>query len=97
MITNQGVSHVRITRAQLRTAFKIVFKYADNIVMKTSATYNEQHQQKTYIYLMESGLNYVEIEKTPTNDLTNLDMYISDGAYWGKTLSSCFRVTNCTL
>ena len=50
------------------------------------------------IALMESGLNYAEIQQTLTNDLTNLDMYLQR---WRlrliveKTVSSCFHLTNC--
>ena len=49
------------------------------------------------IVLMESGLNYAEIQQTP-NDLTNLDMYLQ---WWRlrlnveKTVRSCFHLTNC--
>ena len=50
------------------------------------------------VALMESGLNYAEIQQTLTNDLTNLDMYLQR---WRlrlnveKTVSSCFHLTNC--
>ncbi len=50
------------------------------------------------IALMESGLNYAEIQQTLTNGLTNLDMYLQR---WRlrlnveKTVSSCFHLTNC--
>ena len=50
------------------------------------------------IALMESGLNYAEIQQTLTNDLTNMDMYLQR---WRlrlnveKTVSSCFHLTNC--
>ena len=51
------------------------------------------------IALMESGLNYAEIQQTLTNDLTNLDMYLQR---WRlrlnveKTVSSCFHLTPST-
>ena len=64
-------------------------------IPKTAAT--------NYIYaddiaLMESGLNYAEIQHALTNDMTNLDMYFQQ---WRlrlnveKTESSCFHLTNC--
>ena len=65
-------------------------------------TFRKLHQQNTYMlmtfFLMESGLNYAEIQQTLTNDLTNPDMYFQQ---WRlrlnveKTVSSCFHLTNC--
>ena len=42
-------------------------------IPKTAST---KYMYADYIALMESGLNYAEIQQTLTNDLTNLDMYL---------------------
>ena len=59
-------------------------------IPKTAST---KYMYADDIALMESGLNYAEIQQTLTNYLTNLDMYIQR---WRlrlnveKTVSSCF-------
>ena len=42
-------------------------------IPKTAST---KYMYADDIALMESGLNYAEIQQTLTNDLTNLDMYL---------------------
>ena len=63
-------------------------------IPKTAST---KYMYADDIALMESGLNYAEIQQTLTNDLTNLDMYLQR---WRlrlnveNTVSSCFHLTN---
>ena len=74
---------------------RMLFNIYTSVIPHTTST---QYTYADDIALVDSGLNYADIQQTLINDLTCLDLCLQR---WplrlnvNKTMSSCFHLTNC--